>query len=115
MESVKPIDISSEQRRVLLALLKKYLPNTRVWVYGSRARLTAKKSSDLDMVVFARSEQERQVGDLREALEQSDLPFRVDLFVWDDMPERFRKKIEPDHVTLVTSDHVTHAVRKRGW
>ena len=101
MESVKPIDISSEQRRVLLALLKKHLPNTRVWVYGSRARFTAKKSSDLDMVVFARSGQKRQVGDL---------PFRVDLFVWDDVPERFRKKIESDHVTLVTSEHETQAV-----
>ena len=110
MESVKPIDISSEQRRVLLALLKKHLPNTRVWVYGSRAGFTAKKSSDLDMVVFARSGQKRQVGDLREALEQSDLPFRVDLFVWDDVPERFRKKIESDHVTLVTSEHETQAV-----
>ena len=110
MESVEPIDISSEQRGVLLSLLKKHLPNTRTWVYGSRARFTAKKSSDLDMVVFARSGQKRQVGDLREALEQSDLPFRVDLFVWDDMPEGFQKKIESDHITLVTSDHKTQAV-----
>lgn len=110
MELLKPIEISSEQRSVLLALLKKHLPNTRVWVYGSRARFTAKKSSDLDMVVFARSEQKRQVGDLREALEQSDLPFRVDLFVWDDMPERFQEKIESDHVTLVASGHETQAV-----
>ena len=105
MEPVKPIDISSEQRRVLLALLEKHLPSTRVWVYGSRARFTARRSSDLDMVVFARSGQKRQIGDLREALEQSDLPFRVDLFVWDDMPEMFRKKIESDHIILVASDH----------
>lgn len=110
METVKSIDMSSEQRGVLLTLLKKHLPNTRVWVYGSRARLTAKKSSDLDIVVFARSEQRRQVGDLQEALEQSDLLFRVDLFVWDDIPEGFQKKIESDHATLVTSDHETQAL-----
>lgn len=61
-------------------------------------------------VVFARSEQRRQVGDLQEALEQSDLPFRVDLFVWDDIPEGFQKKIESDHATLVTSDHETQAL-----
>ncbi len=53
------------------------------------------------MVVFARSEQRRQVGDL---------PFRVDLFVWDDIPEGFQKKIESDHATLVTSDHETQAL-----
>ena len=110
MEPVKPIDISPEQLRVLLALFEKHLPNTRVWVYGSRAKFTARRSSDLDMVVFARSGQKRHVGDLREALEQSDLPFRVDLFVWDDVPERFRKKIESDHITLVASDRETQTL-----
>ncbi|MCY4262084.1 MAG: nucleotidyltransferase domain-containing protein [Candidatus Dadabacteria bacterium] len=107
MEPVKSIDISSDHHRILLDLLEKHLPNTRVWVYGSRARFTAQKNSDLDMVVFALSGQRRQVGDLREAFEESDLPFRVDLFVWDDVPERFRRKIESDHVTLVYSDHET--------
>ena len=110
MEQVKPIDISSEHHRILLRLLEKHLPNTRVWVYGSRARFTAQKNSDLDMVVFAPSAQRRQVGDLREAFEESDLPFRVDLFMWDDVPERFQRKIESDHITLVASDHETQTV-----
>lgn len=95
------IDITVKQRDILLTLLRKHLPDVRVWVYGSRVRLTSKKSSDLDMVVFAGREQNRQVGDLREALEESDLPFRVDLFVWDNIPKKFRKRIEADHATLV--------------
>ena len=101
MELKKPIDITTEQRRILLALLQKHLPDTRTWVYGSRIRFTSRKNSDLDMVVFADRGQKRQVGDLREALEESDLPFRVDLFVWDNIPELFRKRIEADHATLV--------------
>ncbi len=101
MELKKSIDITTEQQHILLALLRKHLPDTRVWVYGSRARFTSRKNSDLDMVVFADRWQKRQVGDLREALEESDLPFRVDLFVWDNIPELFRKRIEADHATLV--------------
>ena len=95
------IDITAEQRKTVLALLARHLPNTTAWVYGSRVKWTSRPESDLDLVVFAKPEQERRVSDLREAFEESNLPFRVDLFVWDDVPEQFRKTIEAEHVVLV--------------
>ena len=98
------IDITAEQRKMVLALLEKHLPNTTAWVYGSRAKWTARPQSDLDMVVFATPEQSSQVFNLREAFEESNLPFRVDLFVWDDVPERFRKHIKQDYVVLVEKE-----------
>ena len=84
------IAITAEQRNTVLALLKRYLPGTTAWVYGSRAKGTSTSRSDLDLVVFSTPQQRRQVGDLREAFEESNLPFRVDLFVWDDVPCSFR-------------------------
>ena len=95
------IDITPEERRTVLALLQRHLPGTAAWVYGSRAKWTSTPTSDLDLVVFATPEQQPQVGDLREALEESDLPFRVDRFVWDDVPESFRQRIEADKAPLV--------------
>ena len=95
------IDITAEERKTILALLQRHLPGTAAWVYGSRAKWTSRPQSDLDLVVFATPEQRRQVGDLREALEESNLPFRVDLFVWDEVPESFRERIEGEHVVLV--------------
>ena len=56
------------------------------------------------MVIFATPEQSSRVFDLREAFEESNLPFRVDLFVWDDVPERFRKRIEAEYVVLVKEE-----------
>ena len=100
----RTIDITSEQRKTLLALLAKHLPDTTVWVYGSRVQWTARPRSDLDMVVFASPSQNGQVSALREALEESNLPFRVDLFVWDDIPESFRKHIKKDHVVFVEKE-----------
>ena len=97
----RPIDITTDQRKTVLALLATHLPNTTAWVYGSRVKWTARPESDLDLVVFARLEQAGRVSDLREAFEESDLPFRVDLFVWDEVPEQFRKQIEVEHVVLV--------------
>ena len=63
------------------------------------------------MVVFSKPEQLRQVADLREAFKESDLPFRVDLFVWDDVPANFRSVIEEDHVVLTKVD-CTHKPAK---
>ncbi len=94
------IDLTTEQRTTILELLDRHLPGTEAWVYGSRVQRTSRPHSDLDLVVFATSEQRRQVGDLREAFEESNLPSRVDLFVWDDVLESFRKQIEAEHVVL---------------
>ena len=86
------IDITAEERETVLALLRRHLPGTAAWAYGSRVKWTSRPQSDLDLVVFATPEQQRHVGDLREAFEESNLPFRVDLFVWDDVPEEFRER-----------------------
>ena len=94
------IDITAGQRNTVLALLERHLPHTTAWVYGSRAKWTARPQSDLDLVVFATPEQHGLVSDLREEFEESNLPFRVDLFVWDAVPEQFRKRIEAEHVVL---------------
>lgn len=98
------IDITSDARKTLLSLLRRYFPGGSAWVYGSRAKHAARPASDLDLVVFASPDERRQVGDLREAFEESSLPFRVDLFVWDDLPEEFRERIRAEHVELCIPD-----------
>lgn len=101
MEIKKTIDITPKHKKLIIELLQRYLPNTPVWVYGSRVKGTARPQSDLDMVVFAMPAQRLEVSNLKEALEESNLPFRVDLFVWDEVPEEFRKNIEADRIVLV--------------
>lgn len=95
------VDITEAQRTQILALLDEHLSNTAAWVYGSRAKGKARPNSDLDMVVFAGHAQGRGVYDLKEAFEESNLPFRVDVFMWDSMPERFRERVLSDHIVLV--------------
>ena len=113
----RPIDITTDQRKILLALLKRHLPNTTAWVYGSRVKWTSRPQSDLDLVVFTTPDQERRVSELREAFEESNLPFRVDLFVWDAVPEQFRKQIEAEHVVLVEKEEqsVAGAWKEERW
>lgn len=95
------IDLTPAQRETLQSLVRRYLPDVTVWAYGSRVKGTSRLASDLDLVSFSAPAHAAQVSALREALEESSLPFRVDLFVWDEIPENFRRNIEQDHVVLV--------------
>ena len=106
------IDISVGDHKLVLGLLKQHLPNVAVWAYGSRVKWTARPQSDLDLVAFPSCEQKAAVFNLREALEESSLPFPVDLFIWDELPESFRKRIEAEHVVLVEKEE--QSVRD-GW
>lgn len=98
------VDITEAQRELILGLLDKHLPNTTAWLYGSRAKGEARPKSDLDMVVFAEPAQNRRVSDLKEAFEESNLPFRVDVFVWGSTPARFRERVRAEHVVLTAGD-----------
>ena len=98
------IDISVGDHKLVLGLLKQHLPNVAVWAYGSRVKWTARPQSDLDLVAFPSCEQKAAVFNLREALEESSLPFPVDLFIWDELPESFRKRIEAEHVVLLEGE-----------
>jgi len=96
----RTIDISSEQRELLLGLIRQYLPGVAVWAYGSRVKGTARTNSDLDLVVFTTPDKQRPVSELKEALGESNLPFIVDLHVWDEVPESFHEGIRENYAVL---------------
>ena len=87
------IGISSVQRQILLALLNQYLPEILVWAFGSRVKGNFRADSDLDLVVFSKASQSSAVSAFREALDESALPFSVDVLIWDDVEQDFRERI----------------------
>ena len=64
--------------------------------HGDRLKEESSQKSDLNIVVFSTPEQQQKVGGLRGAFEESDLPFRVVLSVWCDLPKAFREQIKAD-------------------
>jgi len=94
------IDITKEQRKTLLTLLRRLIPGVEVWAYGSRVKWTARPNSDLDLVAFTTPEQHSLVSELKEELAESNLPFLVDFHVWDEVPERFHEIIRKEYVVL---------------
>ena len=64
-------------------------------------------------MTFASAGQNEAVSRLREAFDESALPFRVGLFVWDNVPEEFRKNIEETRV--VVQKEKTGCKLPEGW
>ena len=100
------IDLTSAHRRIVTGLLDRYVPNMEVWAYGSRIEWTSHPASDLDLVVFARPDQVRSVSRLREAFEESNLPFIVDVHIWDRLPSSFHEQIAKDYMILRKRSHI---------
>ncbi len=99
MESA--IDIPSNYLVLVKSILENFLPGVEVWAYGSRVKGKAKKSSDLDLVVFG--DTANQMGNLKIAFEESDLPFRVDVLNWNEIPESFRETIREKYIVIQSS------------
>jgi type I restriction enzyme, S subunit len=100
------IDVRHDHLKIVQEIIARFAPEAEVWVFGSRAKWLARDTSDLDLCIreaeplgFAR------MGALREAFEESSLPYKVDVVDWATSSPSFREIIERDKVQ----------VQKRGW
>ena len=108
------IDITPKQRKTILSLLARHIPSVAVWAYGSRLKWTSRPESDLDLIVFSAPEQRGRISALKEAFEESSLPLRVDVLVWDEVPDDFRQNIQKNYVVLVEKPDVKPE-SQAGW
>ena len=95
------VNIQPRDQEILHSLLSRYLPNTTVWAFGSRTTGNALPWSDLDLVVFTQANQKYPLSLLKEAFEESNLSFRIDLLEWDWLPDDFKANIEVSHTVLL--------------
>lgn len=102
------LDMTPAQQSLLLQMVQQFLPNVVVWAFGSRVKGNARPTSDLDLVVFAKPSQKPQIFALQEALEESNLPFKVDLLIWDDIPDNFKANIQNHFIELIGHSATTH-------
>ena len=86
-----------EIRRILAARA----PGLEVRAFGSRAKGRPKPYSDLDLAVVGIEDRGPDaLRLLREAFEESELPFRVDVVDWMSVSEGFRRAIADDCLVI---------------
>jgi len=95
------LDIDSQHLQTVKNILSHFVPNCEVRAFGSGCNGSAHRFSDLDLCVCAEDKLDWNLFcDLKDALTESDLPFRVDLQDYHRVPEHFRKNIDQGEVII---------------
>jgi len=92
------LDIAEKHLKTIKRILAEYVGDCEVRAFGSRVSDTAKDYSDLDLAIIGKTKTNRRTRMLlREAFEESDLPFRVDVIDYNVISETFREIIEKNY------------------
>lgn len=97
MYKISPADLKAIKK-----ILKNFVPDCEVRVFGSRVNgSAAKKYSDLDLVIVGEKRLvPRKWMDLKDAFQESGLPFRVDVSDGYCIPANFKKVIDAKYQIL---------------
>lgn len=98
------IDIEERHLTTIKHILQQHLPNVTVWAFGSRVTLRAKPYSDLDLVIIGdKAIPQKLYYQIQDAMEESDIPFKVDLLDWHRITPQFRTIIEGGYTPILVS------------
>jgi len=106
---VASLDLRSEWLDIIQQILAIHLPETEVFAYGSRVSGTAHEGSDLDLVARNRLNPmlpAGNLGEVRDAFTESNLPILVDIQDWARIPDSFRGEIVRTGVVILLPNDV---------
>ena len=92
--------LKEEHKKVLFDIFDSYCPNAEIWAYGSRVKGNAHEGSDLDLIVKSFNDDNKFLFELKEILNESNIPFIVDIHDYDGLPSNFYPEIEKNYVVL---------------
>ncbi len=84
----------------LTDIFKNYCPNATILAYGSRINDDFHSGSDLDLTVKDFGDDNCNIGELRNILTNSNIPFLIDISMFNDLPESFRENILKKHIVI---------------
>ena len=112
-----PVDIRPDHLEIVKSILREYLPaGVKVWVFGSRANWTTKDSSDLDIALEGETKlSHKLLGALKDAFEDSTLPYTVDVVDLHAVSHAFKQIVEKQKTPLsMDGDGAMQRVRLAG-
>ncbi len=93
-------DISTVEHKIIHEILTQYLNDDyKIWVFGSRVKNQVKYNSDLDLAIEYKNKIDiKLLRKIKRALEESKLPFKVDILDLNAGNEEFNALIKKDMI-----------------
>jgi len=89
------IDLDKKHLNTVIRILNEKAPDCEVRAFGSRVEGTAKKYSDLDLLLKGEDRLSwGEIESLKDAFSESDLPILVDVVDWHAIGDEFREIAE---------------------
>lgn len=94
------LDIKKKHLEALEKIFDEYCPKAEIWAFGSRIKNESHSGSDLDLAVKSFHEENKTVSELRELVNNSDIPFLVEILDFEKIPKSFQGEILKKYVQI---------------
>ena len=94
--------VLNQYKPKIVEIFKKFLDDQRVQLYmfGSRAKGTAHNASDIDVAVKGENITPVQLSEIRDALHESDIPYKVELINFKSANKAFKQSIDNEGILI---------------
>ena len=90
---------TDKYKKIIVPIILKHLPQAKIILYGSRARMDESEGSDIDIALdMGRKIEFGKISDIISDLEDSDLPIKFDVVDLHNVSERMKHEIMKDGV-----------------
>ena len=94
------INLKQKYLNELYEIFGKYCPKAEIWAYGSRVNGDSHSGSDLDLTVKSFNVDGKYISKLKDLINDSDLPFLVDITDFEKLPESFKNEIHKNYIKI---------------
>ena len=94
------LNVKQEYLNELKNIFSNYCPKAEIWAYGSRLTNDCHSGSDLDFTVKTFNDENKYLYELKELLNDSDIPFLIDINIFDNLPQSFQDEILKNYVKI---------------
>ena len=94
------INLKEEYLEELIKIFNMYCPKAEIWAYGSRIKNDSHSGSDLDLVVRSFNQKNKYIYELKELINNSNIPFIVEIQDFDRLPNSFQNEIKKEYIRI---------------
>lgn len=94
------INLSEKYIKELHNIFNSYCPKAEIWMYGSRLTSNSHSGSDLDLTVKTFNEDKKYLSELKDLLNNSNIPFLIDITEFSTLPVYFQEEIKKNYIKI---------------
>ena len=99
------ICVSSKEFDIIINILHSYIKKGKVYAFGSRYKNNNRKFSDLDIAIDTGKKLSFEfLNILKDAFEENDLPYRVDIIDYNNISDKFKKIVDSGNEVIYNAN-----------